>query len=332
MPMGNSGGLFIGALKPQDKEFLKPLLVNAKVAGYNHFVEPCAGAMAMSFLAAECGYTPTEIDASDISFFSGAFARGVNGLTTQDMCVHAKGFDEESMQDPAFALYAQLYLRMTQKAGSDYYYQLLLDLKKRKDWHVESIRKQIDYVAEKIKGYRYRDLCMWKHMREVAQDKNAIVVCCPPTYTAGYEKFFDTGGLLTWNEPEFECFDPETGLYDLYDLANSAKALFIVYEECEAGKSAGTPIYGRDAGRPGMYMYLTSNRPEEAAQLSKGKEITRKGGSKMSPIKGHPVLPRDYIRLRKHATCQSRQFCRRTLLTIGSCGRTTSWEALAVRA
>lgn len=295
MPMGNSGGLFIGALKPQDKAFLKPLLVNARKNGYTHFVEPCAGAMAMSYLAAECGYLPSEIDASDISFFSGAFARGINGETTEGMGLKVEGFTDEEVKDPATALYAQMYLRMAQRSGREYYYQLLQDLKLRREQHIESIREQIDYVGKRIKGYRYRDLCMWKHMREVLDDEKAIVVCCPPTYTSGYEKFFDTGGKLTWNEPEFEVFDSETGLFDLKEMIKDAKALFIIYEERPAGKSASTPVYGRDAGRPGMYMYLTSNRPDEAEALAKGKEINRKNGSKMSPIKGARILPVDYV-------------------------------------
>ena len=49
----NNGSLFIGALSTGDKEFLKVLLKNARTKGYDRFIEPCAGALAMSFLAAE---------------------------------------------------------------------------------------------------------------------------------------------------------------------------------------------------------------------------------------------------------------------------------------
>ena len=274
MPMGNNGGLFIGALKPEDKAFLKPLISNARSAGYQRFIEPCAGAMAMSYLAAESGYKPGQIDASDISFFSGAYARGINGRDTSDMGVKATGFSEEEMKDPATALYAQLYLRTVPKAGKEYFYQLLVDLKARRDDHVKSIQNQIDHMAKKIRGFRYRDLCMWKHIREVKDDETALVVLCPPTYTAGYEHFFDTQDRLTWSDPEFEVFDPHQGMIDLFELIKDAKALFIVYEEQKIGESVGIPVYGRDAGRPGMNMYLTSNRPEEASSLAQGKEIS----------------------------------------------------------
>ncbi len=294
MAMGNNGGLFIGALKPEDKEFLKPLLENARAHNYNRFVEPCAGAMAMSYLAAECGYPPDCIEASDISYFSGAFARGINGETTEGMRIEAEGFTEEELRDPAVALYAQLYLRTLTKAGRDYFYQLLLDLKYRRDEHIETIRAEIAKTAKRVKGFKYEDKDMFEHIREVKDDENAVVVLCPPTYTAGYEHFFDTDDKLKWAEPSYEIFDVATGLKDLYEEIKDAKALFIVYEECKAGASAGYPVYGRDAGRPGMYMYLTSNRPEEATALARGKEISRKRGAKMSPLKNTPILPRDY--------------------------------------
>lgn len=121
-----------------------------------------------------------------------------------------------------------------------------------------------------------------------------VVVICPPTYTAGYEKFFDTQGRLQWKEPAYGIYDTETGLNDLHDRIRDSKALVIVYEERAIGDYVGEPVYGRDAGRAGMYMYLTSNRPEEAEQLANGKEIERKAGSKMSPLK-KPILPSEYV-------------------------------------
>lgn len=291
--MGNTGGLFIGALKAEDKSFLKPLLKNAREQGYNRFVEPCAGAMAMSYLAIEAGYKPEQIEASDISFFSGVFGRAISDKSLEDMNIIADGFTTEELKNPATALYAQLYLRMKKQASNQYFFELLKDLVVRKKEHINIIQSQIDNMQSKCKGINYRDLCMWKHIREVKDDENAVVVLCPPTYTAGYEKFFDTGGKLSWDEPTFEVFDTETGLRDLYDVIADAKALFIVYEERKSGDSVGAAIYGRNAGRSGICMYLTSNRPDEATDLAQGKVIARKGGSKMSPLK-REIIPSNY--------------------------------------
>lgn len=295
MAFGNTGSLFIGALKYEDKEFLKPLLENArKIGKYTNFVEPCAGAMAMSFLAAECGYKPEQIGASDVSFFSAVYARAINGETTEGLDIHIKGFGDEELKDPITALYAQLYVRLEKNAGEEYYRQLLADMKWRKEEHLKSISKHVENAAKRIKGFRYRSLDMFEHIDEIKNHEDVVAVLCPPTYTAGYEKFFDDNGKLMWNEPKYAMFDVESGLKDLYSEINDAKALFIVYEECGIGESAGVPIYGRDAGRPGMYMYLTSNRPEEASRLASGKGIARKNAMKMELIKGHPIIDREY--------------------------------------
>lgn len=292
--MGATGALFVGALSTSDKEFLKTLLVNARAKGYNRFVEPCAGALAMSFLAAESGFEPASIEASDVSYFSGVMGRAVSDRSIEDMCIKAEGFTEEELKDPAVALYAQLYLRTVSKAGKDYFLEIVKDLKYRKEECVQNIREQIDVVKAKCKGMSYRDLDMWEHLDEVLDDEHAVVVICPPTYTAGYEKFFDTQGRLQWKEPAYGIYDTETGLNDLHDRIRDSKALVIVHEERAIGDYVGEPVYGRDAGRAGMYMYLTSNRPEEAEQLANGKEIERKAGSKMSPLK-KPILPSEYV-------------------------------------
>lgn len=291
---GGMGSLFIGALTTSDKEFLKTLLVNAKSKGYERFIEPCAGALAMSFLAAEAGFDPTKIEASDVSYFSGVFGRAVSEKPLDDMEIKADGFTEEELKDAATALYAQLYLRTASKAGREYFLELLKDMKLRRDEHIACIQEQIDKVKAKCKGMSYRDLDMWKHLEEVLDDEKAIVIICPPTYTAGYEKFFDTQGRLHWHEPSYGIYDTETGLETLHEMVKDAKALVIVYEERATGEFVGTPIYGRDAGRAGMCMYLTSNRPEEAEELAKGKAIERKNGAKMTPLK-KPILPKEYV-------------------------------------
>lgn len=289
----NNGSLFIGALSTGDKEFLKVLLKNARTKGYDRFIEPCAGALAMSFLAAESGFDPKKIEASDVSYFSGVYGRAVSDQSIEDMGIKAKGFTEEELKDPATALYAQLYLKSLKSAGKEYFYELIRDLKYRKAEHIQKINEEIDKVKEKCKGMKYFDKDMWVHLDETMNDEHAVIILCPPTYTAGYEKFFDTAGMVQWNEPEYGIFDIDTGLQELRDKVQNAKALVIWYEERPAGESVGVPIYARDAGREGIYVYLVSNRPEEATELAHGKNIGRKGGVKMSPLK-KPILPSEY--------------------------------------
>lgn len=66
----NPGAFFLGTLVPAEQKFLKPLIENARKQGYTKFVEPCSGAFAMSHLAVQSGFKPTEIEASDVSMFT----------------------------------------------------------------------------------------------------------------------------------------------------------------------------------------------------------------------------------------------------------------------
>ena len=77
----NPGAFFLGTLVAQEQKFLKPLIENARKQGYTRFVEPCAGAFAMSHIAAQCGYKPGEIEASDVSMFTSimGYAHGPAG-------------------------------------------------------------------------------------------------------------------------------------------------------------------------------------------------------------------------------------------------------------
>lgn len=296
--LGNVGGLFVGTLFDSDKKFLKDLLVNARKSGYNRFIEPCSGALAMSFLAGECGFEPSKIEASDVSYFSGVIGRAVEGRPLDDMEIEAEGFTADELKDPAVALYAQLYLRKLKDSGVEYFREILKDITLRRDEHISNINRQIDLLRSKCGGLKYRDLDMFVHIEEALDDENAVIVMCPPTYTAGYEKFFDTKGKLKWKEPSYSIFDVKEGLKDLYEKVKDSKALVIIYEERAVGDSIGEPVYGRDAGRPGMCMYLVSNRPEEAVALAGGKQIDRKGGAKMAPLK-YPILPSDYVVTKK---------------------------------
>lgn len=89
----------------------------------------------------------------------------------------------------------------------------------------------------------YRPMDMWDHLREVKDDPHTIIVANPPTYFAGYEKFYDTQGKMTWKEPPYGMFDPETGHQQLYDMMMDAPALLLCYQEKRAGEAVGHTIF-----------------------------------------------------------------------------------------
>ncbi|MCM1237156.1 MAG: hypothetical protein NC489_44365, partial [Ruminococcus flavefaciens] len=140
----NPGALFLGTLIAQEQKFLKPLFANAKKNGYTKVVEPCAGAFAMSHLAAQVGYSGSQIEASDVSMFTSIMGYAIMGKTLEELEIKAEGFTDEELYDPATALYAQLLLRTAKQAGKDYFYNIMLDLQYRREEHIKMLNEQLE--------------------------------------------------------------------------------------------------------------------------------------------------------------------------------------------
>jgi len=295
MPMfQNPGAFFMGTLTPAEQKFLKVLLENAKKNGYTKFVEPCAGAFAMSHLAVQAGFETKQIEASDVSMFTSIMGYAITGNLLEELEIHAKGFTDEELLDPAIALYAWKYLSTAKNAGKEYFYNFMIDLATRKEEHIQKIREQLERAKKLLNGMSYRALDMWEHMEEVLNDEKCIVIANLPTYAAGYEKYYSTAGMMNWKEPNYGIFDPKTGVQEFVDKCKEAKCLVLYYEEKAPGKAAGEPVFARYGVRKGINVYLTSNRGDEATALAEGKKISRANESKLSCIECG-MLPRDYV-------------------------------------
>jgi len=290
----NPGAFFVGGtLVPAEQKFLKVLLESSVKSGYTRFVEPCAGTFAMSHLAVQSGFRPSQVEASDVSMMTSVIGYAIGEKPLDELEIVAHGFSSEELQNPANVLFAQLYLRTVKNAGKEYFYNMLVDLQYRKAEHVKQISVQIQRAHDILHGMSYRPLDMWDHLQEVMDDPRALVIANPPTYLAGYEKFYDTGGKITWKEPEYKLFDPQTGYMELMEMCKDAKCLLLCYQESEPGKTAAEPVFARYGVRAGVNSYIITNRPEEAVALSKGKMIARPNEGKLSCLECS-MLPRDY--------------------------------------
>lgn len=287
------GEMFLGCLGTVEQKYLVKLIETAAKSGYTRFVEPCAGTFAMANLAVRCGFKPEQIETSDVSMMTSVLGYAITGQSLAPLEIHAQGFSDEELLDPATALYAQMYLRTSKSAGNEYFHNMLMDLKYRREDHIANIQRQIDSTKELLHGMSYRPLDMWDHLKEVLDDPHALVIANPPTYFSGYEKFYDTQGKMTWKEPEYQLFDPETGHQQLYDMSMDAKALVICYQEKRVGEAVGYTIFARSGTRADLNSYITTNREEEAVALANGKKIKRPSESKLEPLECS-MLPRDY--------------------------------------
>ncbi len=289
----NPGEMFLGCLNGVEQKFLVKLIRTAQQSGYTRFVEPCAGTFAMANLAVRSGFKPEQIETSDVSMMTSVMGYAITGQSLEPLEIHAQGFTDEELLDPATALFAQIYLRTSKSAGNEYFHNMLVDLRTRKAEHIESIRRQIEVTKNLLGGMSYRPLDMWDHLEEVLDDPHALVVANPPTYFAGYEKFYDTQGKMTWKEPPYKMFDPETGHKDLFEKCMNAKALVLCYQEKRSGEAVGYPVFARSGTRADLNSYITTNREEEAVALANGKKIKRPTEGKLEPLPCS-MIPGDY--------------------------------------
>lgn len=289
----NPGAMFLGCLGTSEQKFLVKLIETAARSGYTRFVEPCAGTFAMANLAVQNGFKPEQIETSDVSLMPTILGYAITDQPLNELEIHAQGFSDEELLDPATALYAQLYLRTSKSAGAEYFHNMLVDLRLNREKHVKEIQEQIDVIKNELHGMSYRPLDMWEHLKEVLDDPHALVIANPPTYFSGYEKFYDTQGKMTWKEPQYKLFDPTTGHVEFYDMCMDAKALVLCYQEKRPGEAIGYTVYARAGTRADLNAYITTNREEEATALANGKKIKRPMESKLEPL-DCSILPRDY--------------------------------------
>ena len=102
------GAMFLGCLNGVEQKFLIELIKTARQSGYTRFVEPCAGTFAMANLAVQSGFKPEQIETSDVNMMTSVMGYAITGQSLAPLEIHAQGFTDEELLDPAVALYAQI--------------------------------------------------------------------------------------------------------------------------------------------------------------------------------------------------------------------------------
>ena len=238
------GAMFLGCLGPSEQKFLVTLIETAAKSGYTRFVEPCAGTFAMANLAVQNGFKPEQIETSDVNMMSTVLGYAITGQSLEPLEIHAQGFSDEELLDPATALYAQLYLRTSKNAGNDYFYQILTDLRLRREEHIESINRQIEVIKNLLGGMSYRPLDMWEHLKEVLDDPHALVIANPPAVLRPLHGCKGVGYLLPGEE------SGRSGrIYDICSLRHESR--FECLHHYEPGGRGNRPGKRQEDKAPG---------------------------------------------------------------------------------
>jgi hypothetical protein len=273
------GVLYISSGVSSEFKVLKPAFGKALEAGYTRFIEPACGAFAMAHVARQAGWEGIQMEASDVILMSAVMGYTVMGKPLDDLDIRIKGFEHEDMTDAATVIWAQALSRAASRSQTLYWAEITHSMKDERAQHIGRIQAQLDRAATILRGLKYETMDMFQHLQRVMDDPNAFVMLNPPSTKAGFEQFFETGGIVTWNAPVYELFDPVAGYAKLGEWMKDAKGLWMVYEENQGGHVIEGAIMARGAGRKGpddhgiarsINYYIVSNRPDEARELLGG--------------------------------------------------------------
>lgn len=117
-------------------------------------------------------------------------------------------------------------------------------------------------------------------------------------HNSGFEKFFDTGGRLTWATPKYEIFDASVDVFRLMEFMADKPALILCQQQQVPGNSADYPVFARflSAGKgqeAGQYVYIVTNKPEKVLELAGGLKVQPMKATEVKPLP-YPVIPVDY--------------------------------------
>ena len=296
------GVLYISSGVASEFRFLKPAFGKAREAGYTRFVEPACGAFAMCHLAQQSGWEGAQMEGSDVILFSAVLGHAIMGKDLADLEIRIQGFEDQDLTDPATVIWAQATARARARSSRLYWAEVTRAMMLDRDRHIEQIQRQLDRNRDLMHGLTFHSEDLFDHLDRVAGDPKTVVSLNPPSTAGGYEKFFDTGGTVTWKEPTYSVFDPVAGYARLDDYMRSAKALLAIYEENVGGHQPRGAFIGRGAGKKGpsdtgiarsVNYYVVSNRPDEFAQYGGGLVTVAWSGFEMDRG-SFRLLPQDH--------------------------------------
>ncbi|MET9321978.1 hypothetical protein ABZX75_17555 [Streptomyces sp. NPDC003038] len=300
MPAGFAapGVLFAGNSSAPDRAFYRQVFNKLPRDQYTRYVEVGVGSFAAALVAANAGIPPSSMETSDVTLYTGIVGTCVSGGDLESLGMTLDGEpvelpDGTIVDQAAHLLYVHWLARMQAKPEVDYWTNLVTDMVEREDEHKKRLAGSLQQIADRLPGVKFTPKCMWDHIAEAEDDPHAIIIAAPPTYKAGFEKFFDTGGRVAWNEPPYSIFDPDVDMKRLADHMRDKAALLMFLQEERSGIAAHeTPVFAHPLGDVAR-AFVISNRPEEIFKLTGGPKVAL-GMSRSTGPTSLPIVPPEH--------------------------------------
>jgi hypothetical protein len=284
-----------GAYTPLFRTVAKATLASGR---YTRLVVPACATMHLNHQASSVGWKPEQMQASDIAFLSTLMGYYAMDRPLEDLGIAIDGMEDEDLTDAPTVAYLQLVARY-EKSATLYWSEITRDLRLRRESAIAEIRETFDLARKLLLGIDYRPQCMFDHLREVIDDEHTVILMGPPTIKAGFEKFYDDGGRVHWNQPPYRVFDMASEMAELSEILLGGRALCCIYERAEPGHATMDAVYGVAQSHRGPHdptdvrtfnTYFTTNRIDELGELLGRRFVGRRNAS---PVNRSPfrLLP-----------------------------------------
>lgn len=281
--------LFLNTYDSLDRKYVRELAPKLMEAGYERYVELYCGSFVMPLVMADAGWKPEDIYCYDVSLISNILGYVFSGKDLQELQVCKNGqliqLTGEPIKDAGLLLYEQALARMQKAQEIEYYRMIVEDMEYRKDDHVAHLMEKVKKMDAALHGLHFEKLYIWDAY-EIESDKENTFICSnPPTYKGAYEKFFDDGGVITWDSVDYEIWDGSIHCKELAEKAENKKSLLIFLQQADKGKQATeNPVSARYLSET-QNVYYNSNRPDEIEMML---------GRKAETLKNTPIQKSKY--------------------------------------
>ena len=291
--------MFLNTYDALDRRYMAEIVPKLRKEGYKKYVELYAGGFAMPLVVASQGMKPEDMYCYDISLYSNILGYTFSGKDVAELDVRLDGepiplTGKDYVENAAILLYEQALARLD-KAKEIYYFKLLLqDMRSRRDHHIEYIASRVRRMDEQLHGLHFEHLYIWDAFEKEKDSEDTFMISNPPTYKGAYEKFFDTGGRITWSGDDFqyEIWDGSIHCKQLMEKAVDAKPLIFLLQQANKGKAATEhPVFSRYLSLT-QNVYYNSNRPEEVERINGLKGATLNEAVRLKSK--YPIMPTDY--------------------------------------
>lgn len=277
----NEGKIFLGNTPSNARAYLLSSFSRLKD---KHLVIPCCGQFSIAFCAIQAGFSPRQIDCSDVSLFTTILGYYVTQQPIESLEVKIDG---EPFRGTVPELLYAVKLH-TMKAQSKHYFQrvFLTDLIERREAHLESLTKTLSRF-DQLKGISYRMADMNAVIDTALAEPENLLWVNPPGFTKGYERMYNTGGVITWKEPEYTEFKPQKGHDELREKARGAPALVVWYRpKTLTPEDEEFSVFTHQRSKA-TWDYVMCNRPDDFKLMSVPKKLRMESRSLA-------VMPADY--------------------------------------